>query len=172
MSFLPENYKTPKSESKYLKFKLGTVKFLPLGKAIFGYEAWKDGKPIRKLSVPELKEIGYDETDKSGNPQKPKSFIAFPVWDYEDETVKILEITQNSIMKSIDNYYSDTDWGDPIMKYSLTVEGIGEGIERRYSVRANPPKEIPTLIIEEFAKNPVNIEALFDGSDPFEKVSK
>ena len=167
MSFLPENFEAPKGESKYLKLKIGQTKFLPLDSAIVGYIAWSESKPIRRKTLKEIESENYDKFDKSGKPQNPKYFIAFPVWDYESQSVKIIEITQNSIINAINNFYLDSEWGDPVMNYSFTIEGTGEGIERRYSVRANPPRPIETKIAEEFAENPVNLDALFDGEDPF-----
>ncbi len=71
MSFLPENYEPPVSNSKYMKFADGDNKFRVLGSAIVGWLDWDNKTPVRTKTQPEF----------SIDPKKPvKHFWAFPVW--------------------------------------------------------------------------------------------
>jgi flagellar capping protein FliD len=51
---------------------------------------------------------------------KVKEFRAFVVWNYTDEKVQIMEITQNSIKNQIYKLANDEDFGDP-KTYDLKI---------------------------------------------------
>jgi hypothetical protein len=160
--FLPDKYQIPDSNTGYFKFKQDENKFRVLSSAIVGYESWidEDGKrkPLRwkmdeKMSV---EKIGDD----------PKHFWAFVVWNYQEEKVQILEITQKGIMKSIQSLVSDEDWGDP-KNYDIVVTRKGEGLETEYQVNPKPKKELDSGITQFYKDLHINLEALFKGEDPF-----
>lgn len=170
MSFLPDNYSMP-TDSNYMKFEQGANKFRVLGQAIVGTEYWKTGddgkrRPVRvrpgvKISVAEL-----EVNPKTNEPETPKHFWAFPVWNYQASRVQILELTQKSIMNAITAYVENEDWGDP-KDYDITVTKNGQGLETEYQVIASPHKKISQEIVEAFLETKVNVEALYDGADPF-----
>jgi len=97
---------------------------------------------------------------------EPKHFWAFVVWNYKDEKVQILEVTQKGIMKAIRNLVNDEDWGDP-KNYDLVVTREGEGLETEYSVNPKPKTELDKGIQVFYKDLNINLEALFDGDDPF-----
>jgi hypothetical protein len=164
--FLPDKYSMPDANTGYFRFKQGENKFRVLSSAIVGWESWVDDdgkrKPLR---------FRMDEkipVDKIGD--DPKHFWAFVVWNYAEEKIQILEITQKGIMKSIQSLVSDEDWGDP-KNYDLVVTRTGEGLETEYQVNPKPKKELDKGIIQFYKDLNINLEALFSGGDPFKSES-
>jgi hypothetical protein len=172
-TFLPSDYETPKSESSYLKLKEGSIKFRIVSPAVVGYEYWTNpdskhpkGLPVRLKENPTEKPS--DVRLKDDGSYEIKHFWAFSVLDRDTGRVKILEITQISIMRQISAYLENEDWGDPT-KYDLTITGTGDGKERRYIVQPSPHKELTVEEKSAVARTEVKIEALFTGENPFEK---
>jgi len=173
--FLPEGYEIPKAPSSFMKFEEGNTKFLPLASVMVGYEYWTvDSKPVRLTEAP--KELPSDIKKKEdGSPTRVSPFWAFPVWNYEDEAVQILEITQKGIMQAIKSLAESEDWGSPVLNYSLTVNRVGKGLETEYSTLPNPAKDISEEITkawDEVQKNDFDITRLFENGDPFSKTVK
>lgn len=168
-----QEYSVPKTEKQYLSFEEGETEFLPLAGAITGYQYWnKAGKPVRSSEA--FDEVPDDIRDgKDGRPEKIKHFWAFPVWDCSPKAVikiKVLEITQKTIMKSILSYTRNAKWGSPVMKYSLTVNRDESGDITAYTVMANPIGDIPNEVVEKWdmAKaNGFDLTRLYTGGDPF-----
>lgn len=158
--FLPESYEVPKNEGRYLKLQKGENKFRILSRPIVGWEDWKDKKPIRfRMNA---------KPDKSIDPKIPiRHFWAFVVWDYAESKIKILEITQKTIQGAIQSLSRDQDWGSPF-EYDIKVIKTGENMETEYTVNPVPHKKIAAEIQEALIQTPVNLEALYDGGDPFE----
>lgn len=169
MSFLPENYDIPDSSGGYMKFKEGENRFRVLASPIVGWEYWvsdADGKrkPLRKrMNNPFT-------TAEVEDPEEIKHFWAMPVYNYADKQIVILEITQKGIQKKIKAYANDEDWGSPI-GYDLVVTKSGEGLNTEYEVIAKPAKPVEKEITEAFMDMQINLEALYDGADPFAKQS-
>ena len=161
-NFLPTDYEAPKTQSNYLKFEQGKNKFRIVSSAIVGYEYWTaDKKPVRLKQFPE-----YTPADMRDD-SKIKHFWAFVVIDRADNRIKICELTQVSIMNAIKACVENEDWGDP-KEYDFTVTRTGEGMDTEYHIQPSPHKK---LTVEEetlVELNPVNIEALFTGDNPFE----
>src|SRR5258708_4666498 len=104
-----DSYDIP-STSNYMKFEEGDNRFRILGSfaensAIQGVEYWKTVDKKRQPIRLQKKEDGTFpavpaselEMNKFGEPDYPKYFWALPVWNYQDEKVQILEITQKTI---------------------------------------------------------------------------
>ena len=163
-NFLPEDYKIPQSPSGYMRFQPGLNSIRILSSAIVGYEYFTtENKPIRQREAFEEMPTNI----KDGGKVKP--FWAFVVWNYQLKTVQILELTQKSIMTSIKSLVDNPKWGDP-KKYDIAITKIGEGMDTEYSVQGEPPISEPSNEIKSaFASKNINLEALFDGEDPFAK---
>lgn len=163
-------YEVPKGNSKYLRFEQGQTEFLPLASAIVGHEYWNtDNKPVRVKDYPNVEDLGDARRDEDGNVQI-KHFWAFPVWDYATKSVKLLEITQKTLMTAIRAYAENTKWGNPVMRYSFTVTKSGEKLNTEYGVMANPAQEIGQDIVsawEQAQAGGFDINRLFTGGDPF-----
>lgn len=157
MSFLPNGYEKPATNSNYYKFEPGDNKVRILGSAITGWKDWDEKTPIRV----------HDKPERSIDPKKPvKHFWAFPVWSYRDKAVKILEIVQSTIQEAIYNLCRSEVWGDP-KNYDLNVCKAGEGLETEYSIMPVPPRPVHPEIARIYSETPINLNALFTNADPF-----
>jgi hypothetical protein len=169
MSFLPTNYEVPQS-GNYMKLMPGKNRFRVLSAAIIGNEFWrsKEGgrEPVRRRMNETIAANELEINPKDGSPEKVKHFWAFAVWNYAAKSVQILELTQKSIMGSIQALVEEADWGDP-MGYDIIVSKKGNGLETEYAVQPAPSKALDPTVAAAFAATPINLEALFDGGDPF-----
>ena len=170
--FLPKSYEVPAGQSNYMRFEQGENKFRILASPILGNEGWvteeRDGKEVRKPVRKRMDEkiVG----DELGDPEKIRHFWTMPVWNYKAEMVQILEITQKKIQRTLRALAKSEDWGSPL-KYDIGVHRTGETMQdTEYQVVPSPPKSVAKEIKEAFDAKPINLEALFDGEDPFEKT--
>lgn len=168
--FLPPDEKE-QSVSRYMSFEDGENKFRILGSAITGMEYWVtvDGKRMPKrvkvgVNVP-ISEL--EENPKTGELDMPKYFWAFPVFNYADSKVQILEIKQKTIRQAIKSLIDNPKWGDP-KKYDLTVTRVTEKGKTSYpSVTPDPKEDVDADILKEYKAMTINLDALYDGKDPF-----
>lgn len=145
---------------RYLNIKKSdTTKFRCISKPIFGWVEWIDKAPVRTPL-----EDGEPEATDADNP--PKKFMALAVYDYEDAKVKILELTQQSIIKAIKALAQNADWGSPF-GYDINISKTGEGLKTKYSVLPSNKKATSKDIIREANASPCNLEALYEGEDPW-----
>lgn len=164
MSFLPENYETPQTGGYYLKLAKGENKFRILAKPAIGWLDWKDNKPLRyRMDA---------KPEKSIDPAKPvRHFWALYVWSYNNNAAMILEITQATIQKAINDLNKDSEWGVPYA-YDLKVNKKGEDKNTEYTVTPSPKKAFDETIYQELTKKAVNLDAIFDNGDPFQTNGK
>jgi len=168
MGFLPKNYEVPKGSGNYLKLEEGQNKFRVVSSAIIGYEYWtSDNKPVRLKEYPQTKPADIRVEDNSS--YAIKHFWAFVVLDRKDAKVKILEITQASIMRQIEDLVVNEEWGDP-KKYDITISRTGSGMETRYTVQPSPEKPLTAEEKSLVARTEINLNALYSGENPFDGV--
>jgi hypothetical protein len=161
MRFLPEDYEAPKTSNNYMKLEEGENRIRILSAPEMGWEDWIENKPRRY-------EFG-DKPIKSYDPKKPvRHFWAFIVWNYNDERIQILHVTQATIRSGIEGLCNDKDWGEPFF-YDIKIIKKGEGVDTQYAVNPSPHKPLATAIKQEFMDNRCCLKALFVGSDPFSK---
>lgn len=147
--------------SGYMKLKAGPNRFRILSEPIQGWLWWtNDNKPHRARNYPEA--IPADI--RKG--EAPKFFWTFVVWNLKEARVQILELTQQTIIGPIRDLINAEEWGDP-RQYSLTVNRTGEGLETTYSVVPSPVKIAPKEVLDAYEAAAINLEALFDGGNPF-----
>ncbi len=160
-SFFPEDYQPPKSKSEsYVTLQDGENIVRILSQPIAGYEDWTiEKKPVR-----------FHPKNK---PEKPliegkdiKFFIAMIVWNYSEEKIQILCLTQVSVRKAIENLIADKHWGDAFF-YDIKITKKGVSKETKYTVTPLPMSPVSARIIDEFNLNPCRLEALYEGGDPF-----
>jgi hypothetical protein len=169
--FLPNGYKTPESPSNYMELEEGQNAFRILSSAIVGYEWWVDAeernrKPIRVRTADEVPTDVKNATDKQS---KAKHFWAFTVYNYKTQSIQVLELKQQTIMRAIEALVKNAKWGNP-KKYDIIIEKVKTGTKDwdvEYSVIPEPPTPLDAGIMA-LAKNiPVNLTALYKGDDPF-----
>lgn len=161
-NFFPsEDYKMPVT-SNYLKLTEGDHTFRALSSAVVGWEYFnKDNKPIRSRTV--FEEMPSD-LKKDG---RINHFWAFIVWNYDENRIQILELTQKTIMGPMQALIKNPKWGNP-KGYDITITRKGTTMQDTdYAVVPNPHTPITDDIQKAFEKSKVNLEALFEGIDPF-----
>lgn len=166
---LPDNYEVPQKAGNYMKFLDGENKFRFLTPAILGWETWQelDNGTRKPLRTPMDKPFDVSQVEE-GDPRNIKHFWAFVVWNYKEEKVQILEITQKGIQKSLRALEKSKDWGS-LLNYDILVTKEGQKLETEYHVNPVPPKVLSKDIIEAFKQTDIKLEALFKGDDPFGK---
>lgn len=174
-SFLPEGTEIPSAPSNYTKFKSGDNKIRILDSAIVGYELWVNGKPVRNKTKAEFtsEELATADINSfTGKKKTPQYFWAFPVWNYETEKVEILEVTQTTVMRGIEGCLGDEDYGEDPTNYDLVISRDDDKDPVAYSVRPKPPKAMDEKIRKMYELMTINLEALFEGEDPFSSNAK
>jgi hypothetical protein len=168
-AFLPDDFEVKQSNSNYMKLQDGENKFRPLSSSIVGWEYWKADENGKEKPVRVRKGDSIPMGDVSGDPDKVRQFIAFVVFDYADERIKILSITQLTIQKQLKALAQDKDWGSPIgaQGYDIMITKSGKGLDTEYSVNPKPKKTIDGGIIQACSDMNINLQALFNGGDPF-----
>ncbi len=164
--FLPEGYIVPDKSNGYMKFKPGENRFRIVSKPIVGWEWWieEDGnrRPMR------TRDFGKIPAQFAG---EAKHFWAMVVWNYDAKQLQVLEITQKGIQKFIEGLTRKPSWGAPY-DYDLVVDRSGEGLETEYAVSPEPKAEVPLQARAALKAVSINLEALFDGQDPFTSNEK
>ena len=163
--FFPDSdYKIPVTNDYLNKFPQGNTTFRVLSKPIIGYVYFKsDNKPVRSREV-------FESTPDIKKDSTARHFWAMTVWNFDAERVQILEITQKSIMTAMKALIDSPKWGSPLL-YNISITRKGTTMnDTEYAVMPDPASELTEEIKTAYAKRPVNLEALFNGEDPF-KVS-
>lgn len=155
--FIPDDA-VSSGASRYMKLETGDNKFRCLSKPITGWLEWIDKTPSR---------TPIDNEPEASDPENPpKKFLALVVFDYSDNAVKILELTQQSVIKAIKAYAANPDWGNPFT-YDINVNKTGEGLKTKYTVTPSPKKATSKDIMRAANEAPCNLEALFENEDPW-----
>lgn len=162
MTFLPENYEAPRGPSYYMKLVEGENRVRILSAAVMGWEDWYEKKPIRFRM--------NEKPNKSLDPKKPvKHFWAFIVFNYNEEEIQVMHITQATVRRVLTSLCADTDWGDPYF-YDIKINKTGEGVDTEYTVNPVPHKALDPYIVQCFNNRRCNLDALFTNEDPFAAV--
>lgn len=172
-AFLPEGEKIP-SSGRYMKFTKNENRFRIFSSAITGWELWVEGKPVRNKEKQDFAtdELANADINKfTGKKKIPQYFWAFAVFNYDEERVQILEVTQKEVMRGIQDYLADPDYGEDPKKYDLVVIRDEETERVKYRVKAKPPKAFDKNIKEEVERQveKIDLEALYEGENPFEE---
>lgn len=146
--------------ASYMKLEKGDSKFRIISKPISGWLEWIDKKPIRTT-------LGDGEPEATDDDSPPKKFVAFAVIDRKDGLVKILELTQQSVIKAIRALANNPDWGNPFT-YDINVTKTGESLKTKYTVQPSPKKPLNKVEMAEADEKKCNLEALFAGEDPWD----
>lgn len=157
--FEDNSYKLPSTDN-YMRFKEGENTFRVLSSAIVGYEYFnRENKPVRS-------KLPFDETPDIKDDGEVKHFWAFCVWNYNDERVQVLQISQKGIMAFMQNLINNKRWGNP-QGYDITVNRTGSGMNTEYTYMANPHSVLEEKIVEAWSKSHIDLTELYKGGDPF-----
>jgi hypothetical protein len=169
--FLPTGYETPESEQRYMELAEGANTFRILSHAIVGWKWWVDtddgGRVPRRVRTEW--EVPTDVKNTTENRAKPKHFWAFTVYNYQTQSVQVLELQQQTILRAIEAFVNNPKWGNP-KNYDLTIEKVKTGPREwdvAYNVIPEPPSPLDGGIAELAKQVSVRLEAMYDGEDPF-----
>ena len=112
----------------------------------------------------------YGESAPVTFDDKPKEFFAMLVWNYAEERIQILELTQAGLKDELIKLDADEDWGD-LRKYDISIMRSGEGLETSYVMTPKPHKKRSDEINAAVKDMKVNLNALYTGDDPFAEDS-
>ena len=164
--FLPDGYALPE---KYYTFKDGENRFRIVANAIVGNEYWNElNKPVRQRMGKPIN-IADLRVEKDGSQTMPKHFWAFPVLDLDDNQIKVLQIKQKGLQKSIKDLSASKAWGSPL-GYNLVVNKTGSGMTTEYTVMPEPKEDLPEFAQKQFkqmVEGGFDLDRLYDGGDPF-----
>jgi hypothetical protein len=165
--FLPEGYKVPKTGGGvYTKFNDGANRFRIISAPIVGWLYWNDqNKPVRLREQPTS--TPKDIRVKDGKPEKMKHFWALVVWNYQSKALEILEVAQSTVQNAITALVNSEDWGDA-REYDITITKTGTDLNTEYTVMPGRAAPVNPLVKHEFEKKNINLEALYEGGNPFE----
>ena len=155
-----------------MKLQDGDNRFRVLGRALEAAELWIDGKPVRRKSKFDYTKSDLDNADENKLTKmksEPKEILAFPVYNYQTSKVEVLQLNQVTILRALDKYFHDEDWGDP-QDYDIVIERSKIGDKVSYSVSPKPAKLLKPEVEDawdEAYKAGFSIEALLTGGNPF-----
>jgi hypothetical protein len=170
MGFLDNIKDVPQNSGgggNYMKFNQGANQIRIVGASddgglIQGMIGW--GTTAEGGRKPYRWKIG--EEVPAGVEDKPKQFWAMIVWNYKENKIQILELTQAKLRQGILILANDDEWGDP-RKYDLKIVKTGEGLETTYELTPSPHKKRGDEINAAVKAMKINLQALFSGDDPF-----
>ena len=160
----------------------GSVRFALLSdQPLEFYEAWGSSnganKPFRFDYEPTYEDVvdemgDFEPREGRGGPGTAdvKFAIACPVCNYESGKVQVLQITQKSILKEIDQISQMEDYAN-LLEWDFTISKKGSGLTTEYTVRPVPRKKgsqehIDAAWIEAKAEG-FDITRLLSGGNPF-----
>lgn len=150
--------------SSYMKLNAGENKFRIISKPISGWLEWlEEGDKKKPIRTP----LSDGEPEATDDENPPKKFLAMVVLDKDDDLVKILELTQQSVIKAIRALANNPDWGNPF-SYDINVNKTGEKMKTKYTVTPSPKKPLSKDQLQAIEETPCNLEALFAGEDPWD----
>jgi len=163
--FLKDDYEVPSSQHNYTKLAQGENRLRILGAPIVGQEGWKTGSNGERVVErwPQDEKRPTTEYDNG----RPKHFWALPCWNYNEKCIQAWVFTQATIQKALRDLSRSKDWGAPY-DYDIIITRSGENMETSYSVMPAPKSSIAKEIQEALIMKPINLNALYDGEDPFE----
>lgn len=173
--FLPDGY-SPSTKGEFMKLGEGANNIRILSKPLIGKLYWvsPDGV-VREKGKGEKGDKPYRLDYKSKLPQdvlelQTREFWMMKVWDYKERAVKILEITQASILRSLYEFVKDEKWGD-LREYDINIKREGSGIDTKYFVMPSPPTILAPEIKDASEESDIDLTSFLtpvDTSDPFE----
>src|SRR3990167_6456887 len=166
--FLDPNYKIPE-KSQYTKFSVGENRLRILISPILGWEWWEDGVREDGTKKGSPKRVRMNEPVPEEHIEEAKHFWAMVVWNYNDECIQILERSEETIQRALRALSRNVKWGNP-KTYDIVIDRTGQSLQdTEYEVIPEPPTPVDERITTALVKHPVNLEALYEGKDPFQK---
>jgi hypothetical protein len=114
---------------------------------VWGEDSEKNKKPFRFVSEPspsdiraELGEFTQRMNYEGTELEKPKFAISFFVFDYQTETIKVLEIGQKGLMKELDKLSQEEEYSD-LSAWDMKISRTGVKLNTEYRLMPIPRKK-------------------------------
>lgn len=170
MSSIPKNVQIPKSQGQFARLQDGKNRYRVLSDIVTGWEGWKDNKPFRHGGdVCRIKPEQVDE-NRDGRPNI-NYFWGIAVYDVANQSIKVLQITQRTIMAAMKNFEDSPDWGD-LKGYDIEIIKLKAGDKISYTVVAIPPKPLSDDVRKLYSETKVDLDAIFAGKYPMDGGSE
>jgi hypothetical protein len=176
MGFLSDRAKTETEGSSALYFNVNKIQVgkshrirIMSEKPLEGYMIWGtaiigEGRKVFRFSEPPSaadldkafgKEYMHGTNSYTGEPDTIDFFIAVAIWDYQAESIKIMEIKQKTLMRGIEEVASREEY-DPIQAWDLDIKRE----EKSYAVLPLPIKAATAAqAVDAWESNPVDLAA-------------
>ena len=144
---------------------------------VWGENAEGTKKPFRFVSEPspsdnntELGEFTQRMNYEGTELEKPKFAISFFVFDYQTETIKVLEIGQKGLMKELDKLSQEEEYSD-LSAWDMKISRTGVKLNTEYRLMPIPRKKgsdekIAAAVADSISKG-YEINQLLVGGNPF-----
>ena len=158
------------------------LRFTILGDdSVVGHQVFIDGpeKPMAlkfrdEPSASDIEERAAEVGGRVRKDEEVKKFLAFAIWNYEDEKVQLFQFSQASIATPLIAYLSDEEIEAETELYDFVLSATGSGKEKRYNVTALPGrrrkadvnKQVEAAWGEAMGEG-FDLTRLFSGADPF-----
>lgn len=144
-------------------------RFRFFGTGITGFEAWTtDNKPVRFRRKPDADDLPANIRKEENGSPNVRRFLASLVYDYAADDFKVIQMNQRTLITSLCNYIKDPEYGNPV-NYDIKITRKGSGLSTEYTLVPSPPKDPSASVVNQYEDLYCNLEALFDGKDPFER---
>ena len=147
------------------------------------FECWgedenKKPMPFRFVEDPSPADIALEmgdnytrRMDREGKgPEKVKFAMAVPVYNYDNESVEILSLTQKTLQQELDDISQMDDYQD-LTAWDFVLGRTGAKLETKYTLRPVPRKKASNAMLEtEWAKalkQGFDITRMLEGGNPF-----
>lgn len=174
--FLPKGYEyTANTGGEFVKLEQGDNKMRILSEPLIGRLWWmspegviRDKGAIQKGDKP-VRVRYTDQLPDDVHELQTKEFWMMKVWDYNNKDVRILELTQQTILKPLVEFIESEDWGDP-REYDINFKKQGSGKDTKYFVMPSPQKKLDEVIQEAAEASDINLNSFLTDNreDPFE----
>lgn len=156
---------------KLSKLDQGETKIRILTDPIFYWEYWEDvsegDEPVFNDNG-EIKRtpVRFADDMKPDNPEA-EYFMSVYIWNYSKKKTFILSIKQKGVLKTIDKFEDDEDFGE-MTKYDLKITKKGEGKQSAYTILPMPPKPLSEEVRQALNNEPINLNAMIICKDPWD----
>ena len=144
---------------------------------VWGENSEGQKKPFRFVSEPSPSEIQAELGDfeqkmnfEGTALERPKFAISFFVFDYQTESIKVLEISQKGLMKELDALSQSEDYAN-LHEWDFTISRTGMKLNTEYRIVPGPRKKGFDSKIEEAKRDAdskgYDINQLLVGGNPF-----
>lgn len=146
---IPKDTVIPSSNS-FSKFQDGANRFRILSDIQIGWEGWKN-KDVFRHKGSKCHITSEMVTKNQDGKDNINYFWVAIAYDYQNKALKVLEITQKTIMGALQDLEENPEWGD-LKNYDVVITKGKVGEKVSYTTVANPPKPL-ALEIQQLLKD-------------------